>query len=245
MFETLFGLLGEAARSLNDGRAARDPADGPPAQITDPFACDDDLPAEARELIAAAETAAEAARADLQAQGDRLRAAAEDEARAARRRADDAVRELEVAAARELAPVFRSLFDGLRSQQEDYARRGKLDEALAIRANLRQLRAELLGVRPDPGSLTDLSPESDGRSFLYEVAGRTDGSLWGANPYTLDSHLGTAAVHAGLVKPGLRAVIRVTVLASEYRAYPATESRGVASSEYHGGSRGFRLDAAA
>ena len=84
----------------------------------------------------------------------------------------------------------------------------------------------------------------DGRTFLYEVVGRTDGALWGGNPYTLDSHLGTAAVHAGLVKPGLRSVVRVTVLASEFREYAGTESRAVVSSEYNGNSRGYRLDAA-
>ena len=98
--------------------------------------------------------------------------------------------------------------------------------------------------RPDPGHLSDLSSDVDGRTFLYEVVGRTDGALWGGNPYTLDSHLGTAAVHAGLVKPGLRSVVRVTVLESEFREYAGTESRAVVSSAYNGNSRGYRLDPA-
>jgi len=243
MLETLIGLLGVAARRLGE---ARPPAGGftPMTTAPDPDASDDDLPPEARALIADAERAAGAVRATLRASTDRVRAAADDEARAARRRADDAVRDLEIAAGRELAPTLRGLFDGLRAMQESYARLGKLDEALAVRANLRHLRAELLGVRPDPGHLPDLTPDADGRTYLYEVLGRTDGAVWGGNPYTLDSHLGTAAVHAGLAKPGLRAVVRVTVLASEFREYAGTAGRAVTSAEYHGSSRGYRLDAA-
>ncbi len=243
MFETLFGLLGGAARSLGPSRHA--PAGGPPVTGSPELhASDDDLPPEARALIAEAERSARGVREALVARGDRLRAAAEDEVRAVRRRAEDQVRELEIAATRELAPALGSLFDGLRAIQETYTKLGKLDEALAVRANLRHLRADLLGIRPDPGNLADLGSELDGRTFLYEVVGRTDGALWGGNPYTLDSHLGTAAVHCGLVKPGLRAVVRVTVLESEYREYAGSERRAVTSSEYNGGSRAYRLEAA-
>ena len=247
MFETLIGLLGGAARNLGESR----PYPGGSAPVTTDtdreaslYASDDDLPPEARALIAEAEKAARTVRDNLVARGDRVRAAAEDEARAVRRRAEDEVRELEIAATRELTPTLSGLFDGLRAVQEAYTKLGKLDEALAVRANLRHLRADLLGIRPDPGHLSDLSSDADGRTFLYEVVGRTDGALWGGNPYTLDSHLGTAAVHAGLVKPGLRSVVRVTVLESEFREYAGTESRAVVSSEYNGNSRGYRLDAA-
>ncbi len=237
------GLLGGAARSLGESRHAGGGA-APMTTASELHASDDDLPPEARALIAEAETAARGVREGLVSRGARVRAIAEEEVRAVRRRAEDEVRELEIAATRELAPSLTSLFDGLRAIQETYTKLGKLDEALAVRANLRHLRADLLGIRPDPGNLSDLSSDLDGRTFLYEVVGRTDGALWGGNPYTLDSHLGTAAVHSGLVKPGLRAVVRVTVLESEYREYAGTERRAVVSSEYNGGSRAYRLEAA-
>ena len=237
------GLLGGAARGLGESRHAGGGA-APMTTASELHASDDDLPPEARALIAEAEAAARGVREALVSRGAKVRAAAEDEVRAARRRAEDEVRELEIAATRELAPALTSLFDGLRAIQETYTKLGKLDEALAVRANLRHLRADLLGIRPDPGNLSDLSSDLDGRTFLYEVVGRTDGALWGGNPYTLDSHLGTAAVHSGLVKPGLRAVVRVTVLESEYREYVGTERRAVTSSEYNGGSRAYRLEAA-
>lgn len=243
MFETLMGLLGGAARSLGEPRHAGGGAT-PMTTATELHASDDDLPPEARALIGEAEASARGVRETLVSRAARVRAAAEDEVRAVRRRAEDEVRDLEIAATRELAPSLTSLFDGLRAIQEAYTKLGKLDEALAVRANLRHLRADLLGIRPDPGNLSDLSSDLDGRTFLYEVVGRTDGALWGGNPYTLDSHLGTAAVHSGLVKPGLRAVVRVTVLESEYREYAGSERRAVTSSEYNGGSRAYRLEAA-
>ena len=243
MFETLISLLGDAARSLG---AAGSVAEERPAMTTGPdlYASQDDLPPEARELIAEAERTARQVREHVTRRGDQIRAAAEDEVRAIRRRSEGEARALEVEATRELTPALRSLFDGLRALQEGYARLGKLDEALAIRANLRQLRAELLGIRADPGTLSDFGTEFDERPLLFEVAGRTDGALWGSGPYTLDSHLGTAAVHSGLVKPGLRAVVRVTVLESEYREYAGSERRAVTSSEYNGGSRAYRMEAA-
>jgi hypothetical protein len=203
----------------------------------------DDLPPEAREIIVQSDSLAKDVRAKVQSRSEQLRAAAEDEIRIIRRRTEDEIRTLEIEATRELTPALRTLFDGLRGLQESYAKLGKLDEALAIRANLRQLRADLLGIRPDPGSLSDLGTEYDDRSLLYEVAGRTDGTLWGQGTYTLDSHLGTAAVHLGLVKPGMRGIVRVTVMGSEFREFPAVTANNVASSEYNGSSRAYRLEA--
>ncbi|QJW93928.1 sigma-70 family RNA polymerase sigma factor [Frigoriglobus tundricola] len=60
---------------------------------------------------------------------------------------------------------------------------------------------------PDPKALRD-----PGNRFDVEVTGRTDGGCSGTELYFYDSDLGTAAVHAGLVKVGERAVITVTVV---------------------------------
>ena len=43
------------------------------------------------------------------------------------------------------------------------------------------------------------------------MTGTTDGSVWGTDVYTGDSMLGTAAVHAGALKPGETGVVRVRV----------------------------------
>jgi len=50
-----------------------------------------------------------------------------------------------------------------------------------------------------------------GASYYFRVRGSTEGQVWGTDVYTGDSLLSVAAVHAGLVKPGDTAVVKVTV----------------------------------
>jgi hypothetical protein len=51
-----------------------------------------------------------------------------------------------------------------------------------------------------------------GNRFDVEVVGRTKGTVSGTELYFYDSDLEAAAVHAGLVKPGEKAVLTVTVV---------------------------------
>ena len=162
----------------------------------------DELPIDARELIAHAERSIAAIREHADRQANDRRDEAEREYAAIQERTDAAIATIEQAATRELAPIVRELVESLRRMQEGYARDGKLDEALAIRVRVRQLRGDLLGVRTDPGNLTEFNVEDIGRVLLFEVTGRTEGSVWGTDLYTTDSRLATAAVHSGALREG-------------------------------------------
>ena len=70
-----------------------------------------------------------------------------------------------------------------------------------------------LAAQPDPGSLTAYANQA-GTKLAFSVTGRLDGSVWGTNVYTLDSALATAAVHAGILKPGQTGLVRVQIVAS-------------------------------
>ncbi|MFZ4530349.1 MAG: LCCL domain-containing protein [Alsobacter sp.] len=70
-----------------------------------------------------------------------------------------------------------------------------------------------------------------GTTFYFRVTGTLDGTVWGTDSYTRDSSLGAAAVHAGLLKPGQTAVLRVTVVPA-LQAYPGTTRHGVTTTEY-------------
>jgi hypothetical protein len=70
-----------------------------------------------------------------------------------------------------------------------------------------------------------------GATYYFRVTGATDGQVWGTDTYTRDSMLGTAAVHAGLLKPGATAVLRVTVV-PPLPAYAGTTRHGVTTTEY-------------
>src|SRR5262249_19239525 len=126
--------------------------------------------------------------------------------------------------------------------QQRYAREGLLDEALAIRARVRQLRGDLLGVRPDPGNLTEFTAEDAGRTILIEVVGRADGSVWGTDEYTSDSRLATAAVHVGAVREGERGLVRATILDGSERTYAGTTRNGVTTFDYGNYPVAFRLE---
>src|SRR5262245_41755174 len=54
-----------------------------------------------------------------------------------------------------------------------------------------------------------------GATYYFRVRGTLEGLVWGTDTYTGDSFLGTAAVHAGLVKVDQTAVVKVTVVAPQ------------------------------
>ena len=72
----------------------------------------------------------------------------------------------------------------------------------------------------------------DGRRIAVTCApGGTFGSVWGSDPYTDDSSICTAAVHAGLITPADGGRVVVEVRPGE-PAYTGTEANGVTSSDY-------------
>lgn len=136
----------------------------------------------------------------------------------------------------ELALVRQKLLPRLKALQDKYCRAAKLDEALAVRETI----WSLMGIQPDPGTLS-AGPELIGRSMLFAVTGSTEGSVWGAEVYTTDSHLGTAAVHAGLLKPGEKGVVRVKILAGQ-KSYRSSTANGVTTQDYGPWATSFTLD---
>src|SRR5262245_37125744 len=68
----------------------------------------------------------------------------------------------------------------------------------------------------------------DGESFEYEVTGAPSGSIWGDGVYTDDSDLPVTAVHAGVLRPGERGKVRITILPGRPR-YEGVSRNGVLS----------------
>src|SRR5262249_8119493 len=99
----------------------------------------DDLPDDARTVVDAAERAVAEVRERAEREAAEIRATVEQECEAIRNRAEAELAAVQQATTRELAPLVRGLLDQLRDLQQRYAREGKLDEALAIRARVRQL----------------------------------------------------------------------------------------------------------
>jgi hypothetical protein len=71
--------------------------------------------------------------------------------------------------------------------------------------------AALPAPQQDPGDLTNFRDEV-GKTLVFTVTGATSGSIWGEGIYTDDSNLATAAVHAGVLKPGETRDVKVQIL---------------------------------
>ena len=79
-----------------------------------------------------------------------------------------------------------------------------------------------------------------GATYYFRVTGDTNGAVWGTDIYTGDSSLGTAAVHAGLAKPGESVVVKVTV-ERPLNQYQGTSRNGVTSREFGQYGTAYRL----
>jgi hypothetical protein len=202
----------------------------------------DELPEDARELIARAERAISVIRERADRQANDIRDEADRDCTAIQERTEAAVALIEQGATRELAPLVRELVDSLRRMQEQYVRDGKLDEALAIRARVRQLRGDLLGVRSDPGNLTEFTVADVGRVVLFEVAGRPEGSVWGTDIYTADSRLAAASIHAGVLREGERGLVRVTLVDGDGLTYEGSTRHGLQTYDYANYPVAYRVE---
>ena len=81
-----------------------------------------------------------------------------------------------------------------------------------------------------------------GESFFFQVSADFNGPLWGTDVYTSDSNLGTACVHAGVLKMGESGVVKVTIV-QPVPVYKGTSRNGVKSNDWTTGWSGAYTDA--
>jgi len=91
-----------------------------------------------------------------------------------------------------------------------------------------------------PARIQDLC-DTPGTTYYFRVTGAADGMLWGTDVYTGDSALAAAAVHAGAVKAGETAVVRVTVTAP-LTQYQGSVRNGVTSHDFGRFGTAYRVD---
>lgn len=144
---------------------------------------------------------------------------------------------IEAKARKEKAERLEKTLKQLQDLQDTLTKAGKLDEAVAVREFLKQLRQASLTliigdkVLDDPGTLTGYR-EKRGEVFYFKVVGTTTGKVWGSGVYADDSSLATAAVHAGALKPGETGVVKVTILPGQ-AMYEGTTQNEVTSGPYN------------
>ena len=138
-----------------------------------------------------------------------------------------------------------SIIEQLRFLQLTYRDSGHAEDAAAIAAQVRMLQQRIqmvsgnatvdlvnegLPTRDMPVAMS-LFRDRAGETLSFAIRGRDDQPVWGTTTYTDDSGLETAAVHAGLLRPGQSGIVKVRPLPGQER-YEATSQNGVQSSAY-------------
>lgn len=106
-----------------------------------------------------------------------------------------------------------------------FDKRGKLS-----RRQLKQILDRNQVASEQPASMHGMC-DVIGAVYYFRITGMAEGQVWGSHPYTRDSVIGAAAVHAGLLKPGQTAVLRLTVV-PPLPSYPGSTRNGVTTSDY-------------
>lgn len=144
------------------------------------------------------------------------------------------VEEIQAAVEKQLQALRAKTMEGLQALQDRYTREAKLDEAVAVRDQIRALKRGMdsanVTVLPSPGRLYEYR-ELLNQHLYFQLTGEVGGSVWGTDIYTGDSSLAAAAVHAGAVEVGQTAVVKVTMLPG-LDGYAGTMRAGVTSSSY-------------
>lgn len=145
----------------------------------------------------------------------------------------------------QLKQAQTSIVEQLRFLQAMYRDAGRAEDAAAIAAHVRVLQQRVPTV--GGGATADLVNEGlptrdtpitmsmfrgqTGQTLSFAVRGRDDQPVWGSTIYTDDSALETAAVHAGLLRPGQSGIVKVRPLPGQER-YEASNQNGVQSLAY-------------
>lgn len=143
-------------------------------------------------------------------------------------------------AEQEIQAKQQTLIAALQALQDAYTRDAKLDEAVAIRNTIRQMKVSHLKVQPGPANLSEYVNHV-GESFHFDVLGQTGYTIWGSEVYTCDSNLATAAVHAGVLNEGQRGIVKVTILKSP-ESHQGSVAHGVTSSSWGSYSSSYTVE---
>jgi hypothetical protein len=100
--------------------------------------------------------------------------------------------------------------------------------------------ADTGAVLADPGSLVPYANQV-GTVLTFRVTGSARPGVFGMNPYTTDSLLAAAAVHAGVLKDGQTGTVKVKILPNRAGGFPAGVRNGVASQAYANAYTAFEV----
>ena len=191
--------------------------------VVSPARADEDLPAEAKKLIEEHEKAS----------GEIVKKTKEilNKAQEAKQKAE-----------KELVERKQKLIAQLEELGKRLEKEGKAPQAKVVAEQVEELKTgRIAGAAPDPGTVVNLRGQN-GKVFFFEVTGAQNGRVWGTDVYTDDSSLATAAVHAGVLKVGHKAVVKVTILPGK-QMYAGSMRNGITTTDFGAWEGSFKVEA--
>lgn len=152
------------------------------------------------------------------------------EVAAIREESDERIAAAEDKFDRQRRAILAHAIEQLEPLQKDLFRAGELGQALSTFVQIQALKAKSENAIPDPGNLKQL--EKVGKSYRIRVTGSSQGPVWGSGPYTSDSRLAAAVVHAGIIEVGEETVVRVTMVDMAGQPVKGSFRNGISSMDW-------------
>lgn len=156
---------------------------------------------------------------------------------------DQAVLIRQQKSAKSIRILGRQLVAKLKVMQSQCAQESRMESA----AMIRQVMSSIVitadsAILPAPESISSRS--EIGKVFFFEITPQArGGGLYGTNIYTTDSSLHAAVIHSGVLKPGEKGLIKVTVLAG-LSEYPGSTRNGITSNSWGSWQSSFKVESA-
>jgi len=115
-------------------------------------------------------------------------------------------------------------------------RRGRLSPA-----QIRRLLEQGFLAADAPANMVDFA-QPVGATYYFRVTGESNGPCWGTDVYTGDTSIAVAAVHMGLVKGGMSAIVRIEAV-SPPTEFQGSARHGVTSHDFGRYGSAYRLAA--
>lgn len=165
--------------------------------------------------------------------------------KAAKKTLDAEIAALRAKAAKETEENKKTLVAELQKVRAELEKEEKHNEARAVGARIRSMTSPVPRAVDAPGNMTGYvsNPANLDKPFVFRVVGRLEGgSVWGTGPYTSDSDIYRAAVHAGVVANGEAGLIKVTLVSTTGTDFAGNTQNGITSTSYASWPNGYRIE---
>lgn len=165
--------------------------------------------------------------------------------KAAKKKLEAEIAALRAKANKETEENKKALVVELQRVRATLEKEEKHNEARAVAARIRSITSPVPRAVDAPANMTGYVANAANldNPFIFRVVGRLEGgTVWGSGPYTSDSDICKAAVHAGMVGNGEPGLIKVTLISTAGIDFAGSNQNGVVTSAYTAWPNGYRIE---